>query len=194
MAEEWSDFSIRQLSYQQTEPRESQGEWNFLSCSCQVQDPNSFSVKPSRRVQLLEAFWLQTLHLFLPARSHSSVSVALDRASSSSGSRFVTSSWRLSIGFSLGTKALPVEKGFKKPSLKHPSRENVDAYREGVIPKGWSYYEFHVAAWIPCVLFRCPSHPTVIRQQLECRGPQASRSIKHSDCLNKKLKEFTLFI
>lgn len=46
----------------------------------------------------------------LPARSHSSVSVALDNASSSSGSRVVTSSWRRSIGFCLGTNILPKKK------------------------------------------------------------------------------------
>lgn len=45
-----------------------------------------------------------------PARSHSSVSVALDKASSSSGSRVVTSSWRVSIGLCFGTKTLPVGK------------------------------------------------------------------------------------
>lgn len=53
--------------------------------------------------------FLQGISSFLPARSHSSVSVALDRASSNSGSRVVTSSWRVSIGFCLGTNTLPVE-------------------------------------------------------------------------------------
>ena len=54
-------------------------------------------------------YFLQGISSFLPARSHSSVSVALDRASSNSGSRVVTSSWRVSIGFCLGTNTLPVE-------------------------------------------------------------------------------------
>lgn len=66
--------------------------------------------KPSYRVVFLKPFcFLQGISSFLPARSHSSVSVALDRASSNSGSRVVTSSWRVSIGFCLGTNTLPVE-------------------------------------------------------------------------------------
>lgn len=54
------------------------------------------------------------MYPFLPARSHSSVSVALDRASSNSGSRVVTSSLRVSIGFCFGTNALPIEKERRK--------------------------------------------------------------------------------
>lgn len=74
----------------------------------------SFSKKPSYRLMFLKPFnndflvFSKGIYSFSPARSHSSVSVALDRASSNSGSRVVTSSLRVSIGFCLGTNALPI--------------------------------------------------------------------------------------
>lgn len=70
---------------------------------------HNYNKKSSYRVMFFKTFKLSQTKSFLPARSHSSVSVALDRASSNSGSRVVTSSWRVSIGFSFGTNALPME-------------------------------------------------------------------------------------
>lgn len=86
--------------------------WKKLVFYCPSRDrPESFSLTNlSGRQSVLWNPSLKGTHPLLPARSHSSVSVALDKASSNSGSRVVTSSCRVSMGFCLGINTLPAEK------------------------------------------------------------------------------------
>lgn len=122
-----------------------------------------------------------------PARSHSSVSVALVKASSNSGSRVVTSSWRVSMGFCFGTNTLPVGKSERTESeIKGTAQaEEPGASRPAAgLMRSYTFFEL-------CENAQTWRHLQLLQPFPWYCDATVRDSIEHAECACGQLETFT---